>query len=381
MNKLGLYIHIPFCQKICYYCDFVKRVSNEDTKKKYLHSLIGEIEYYQNQHLNFSQFDTIYIGGGTPSALGLDLLEELFKKIASLNIPFSEYTIELNPEDLYLINNDNPLITLLIKYHINRVSIGLQATSEKLLKIINRDFNFERFKEGFNYLKKHINNINIDLMYAIPTQTLADLEESLNYVLSFKPTHLSIYSLILEPKTVFNYLYQHHKLTLIDEDVELKMAKLIQDKLQHYYEHYEVSNYCLINNHINYQSQHNLKYWLNQEYLGLGLGAASYLNNKRFSNTPDLNKYLFFNQSIHEHENVELLNIAEQKKYELILGLRLLKGLNLNDYFDKYHSSIFDDFPNVKSLISENYLIIQDNHLFINPQYLYVMNSILIKII
>ena len=377
MNKKGLYIHIPFCHKICSYCDFCKRVSNINQINKYIDYLIKEIDLYQEDNFSFDQIDTIYIGGGTPSMIGLTNLEKLLKRIDKLNINYIEYTIEINPEDLTIT-----LIDLLFKYHITRVSIGVQTLSEKLLRIINRDFNFERFKQAYLYLKTKIPNINIDLMYAIPNQTLDDLEDSINKILAIEPTHLSIYSLIIEPKTIIYHQLEIGEIETISEDLEMEMVSLIHKLIFPKYKQYEISNYCLKAD-ADYRSIHNLKYWHNEEYLGLGLNASSYLIN-RFKNVSSLKLYYALidqNKIPIDKDSIEIIDISENKKYEIIMGLRLIEGINILDYHQKYNSFIFDDFKNIPKLIEEQYLILDNNQLFINPDYLYLMNTILIKII
>ena len=374
MNKKGLYIHIPFCHKICAYCDFCKRVSNKSLQAKYIDYLIKEIDL---KRIDPTQFDTIYIGGGTPSSLEFVVLEKLLKKIQSLNINFKEYTIEVNPEDLSI-----PFIDLITKFKINRVSIGIQTISHKLNLIINRHFNFERFNEAYWYLKKKIPNINIDLMYAIPNQTIEDLKESIDYVLSLEPTHLSVYSLIIEEKTIIKKQIDEGKLKVISEDLELEMIDLINKLIFPKYTKYEVSNYYLSTDE-KYQSFHNLKYWLNQEYVGLGLNASSYLNN-RFKNTHNLNKYFALidqNKLPIDEDSIEIIDEKETKTYELIMGLRLVKGLDLTQYFLKFKSDISVDFPNLEKMLHQRFVQIEDHHLFINPKYFYVMNTILSELI
>lgn len=376
MNKIGLYIHIPFCHKICSYCDFCKRVSSDLIKQKYLNYLFKEIDLYTSR-FNFQNIDTIYIGGGTPSELGIDLLDQLLSKVKSLNISFREYTIEINPEDL-----NYELVDLLVKYGVNRVSIGIQTLSRHLLKIINRDFNFERFKEAYNYLKKQIPNINIDLMYAIPNQTLLDLESTVKEIIDLNPTHLSIYSLILEDKTILKKQIEDGILSKIDEDLECQMIDLIHKLIFPKYRQYEVSNYCF-DSEFDYRSIHNLKYWLNEQYLGVGLNASSYVE-RRFKNVYDLKTYFsLLDKDILpiDEKEIEEISIIDQKKYEIILGFRLTNGINLKQYEDKYQSSIFTDFPKINELIEKELLINNNGQLFINPKYFNIMNSILVQII
>ena len=228
MNKKGLYIHIPFCRKICSYCDFAKRVSNQTFIERYLECLLKEFDLYSKKGFDFSTIKTIYIGGGTPSSLNVELLDKLFKKISSLvDVQLiDEQNFEINPEDL-----SKELIDLLASYNVNRVSIGIQTLNKDLLKLLNRDFDYLKFKENLKYLKTKIKYVNLDLMYAIPGQTVNDLEETIKEVISLNVDHLSVYSLILEEKTIFNYLVNNHKISLIDEDTEMEMVDNIHKLL------------------------------------------------------------------------------------------------------------------------------------------------------
>jgi len=376
MNK-GLYIHIPFCHSICSYCDFCKRVSTISQMEKYIDYLEKEINLHSNLFSN-NTFDTIYIGGGTPSMIPLNFLEKLFillkNKIDFNNV--KEFTIEINPEDLSV-----DLTDLLVKYKVNRVSIGIQTFSEKVLLLIGRKFNFELFKQAFEYLKTKITNINLDLMYAIPTQTLSDLKDSIEKVLELNPTHLSIYSLILEEKTKLYFDLMNNKIKPVSEDLELQMVDTIHKLIFPKYEMYEISNYKLKSDN-DYESIHNLKYWQNKEYLGIGISSASYISDVRFKNTESLKEYYeLLDKSILPIVEKEFLSEQDKKKYELIVGLRLIKGINVDEYFNKYQTSIFDDFITIKDLIDKGYLEYFNQQLFISPKYLYVMNSILEEII
>ena len=375
MNKTGLYIHIPFCHKICSYCDFVKRVSTIDTIDKYIDTLIKEIELYQEKGFDFSNVETIYIGGGTPSILSCKnfqkLLDKLFEIIQKNKI--QEFTVEFNPEDL-----NNELIDLLVSYNVNRISIGIQTFNEKLLKLLNRSFDIDLFLKRFEYLKTKINNINIDLMYAIPNQTIEDLEDTILKVIELNPTHLSLYSLILEPNTVFDFLLKKHEIELCDEELELQMVDRINNLLFPIFNKYEVSNYCL----KNYESKHNLIYWQNKQYLGIGLSSASYLESYRFNNTSSLKEYFErVNRGELPIHDIEELSVDDEKKYHVIMGFRLIEGINLDEYFQRYQSDILQDFPKLIDFINEGYMEISSKRIFINKKYFYVMNYLLEQLI
>lgn len=375
MNKKGLYIHIPFCRKICSYCDFAKRVSNQTFIERYLECLLKEFDLYSKKGFDFSTIKTIYIGGGTPSSLNLELLDKLFKKISSLvDVQLiEEYNFEINPEDL-----SKELIDLLASYNVNRVSIGIQTLNKDLLKLLNRDFDYLKFKENLKYLKTKIKYVNLDLMYAIPGQTVNDLEETIKEVISLNVDHLSVYSLILEEKTIFNYLVNNHKINLIDEDTEMEMVDKIHKLLFPIFQKYEVSNFSK----KDCESKHNLLYWQNDEYLGIGLSSAGYLGNYRYVNTSSLKEYFsLVENEIFPIEELEELDLLDEKKYHIILGLRLIKGIDVESYLRRFKTNIFEDFPKLVEFIEQGFLGYLDNRIFIYENYFYIMNHLLEQII
>ena len=375
MNKKGLYIHIPFCRKICSYCDFTKRVSSEPMMERYIDSLIKEFDLYVKKGFDFKQIKTIYIGGGTPSSLKLCLLMKLFNKINSLvdmrNI--IEYNFEVNPEDLNI-----ELIELLASYNVSRVSIGIQTLNKKILKLLNRDFDFDKFKTYLKILKTKIKHVNLDLMYAIPGQTVEELEDTINIIKTLEVDHLSIYSLILEEKTVFNHLLLNNKIELVDEKTELEMVDKIHKLLFPIYTKYEVSNFS----YDGCESKHNLLYWENKQYLGVGLASAGYLEKYRYVNTTDLKQYFsMIENNLLPIDEIEKVELIDEKKYQIILGLRLVKGINVLDYLKRFKSNIFDDFPNIVNLINQGYLSFSNDYIFIKQEYFYIMNYLLEQII
>ena len=247
---MSIYIHIPFCSNICSYCDFAKFYYNSDWVDNYLSSLEKEIK------LNYKGevVDTIYIGGGTPTVLNLNQLEKLLKITNLFNKKNIEFTVETNV-DLSLEK-----IKLLKKYGVNRISIGVQTVNPKYLKFLNRNHTKEEVINLINLLKEYNFNINVDLIYAIPGETLEELNEDLDFILSLDVNHISTYSLIIEPHTK---LYIDN-VSNIDEDLDYEMYKLINKKLNKYH-HYEISNFAK----KNYESKHNLVYWNNLNYYGI----------------------------------------------------------------------------------------------------------------
>lgn len=373
---LGLYIHIPFCNQVCPYCDFYKMVASNKLKKEVINALLEEMKL---KNLDNYTFDTVYIGGGTPSSLDLELLElllfELSKYINLKNL--KEFTIEVNPTDITL-----NLINLLIKYHISRVSIGVQTFNSVLQKIIKREFSYDDLQEKILLLRENgINNINLDLMYSIPgnVNQLESTKNDLKLAISLNPTHLSIYSLILEEHTIFDYLYKKGKLQLVSEDTEASLYEIICKTLkENNFIHYETSNFAI----NGYQSLHNLIYWNCNEYIAIGPSASSYLNNHRFTTTNNLKDYL---KSISDGKIILLednyIDEKEQIKEEIILGLRKTKGISKDNFYKKYKLNIKDIFYKIDDLIDQGLLEEDDNFLFIPEKHFYISNYIINKIL
>ena len=348
------YLHIPFCKKICSYCDFCKIFYNDIYIDKYLNALEKEIEsFYKGEVL-----ETIYIGGGTPSSLSIDELSKLFYIINRLNKSNNlEFTIECNIEDI----TEDKLI-LFKENGINRLSIGIESFDEDNLKFMERpNIDLEKI-----YLaKKYFDNINIDLIYALPNESLDILNNDLDKVLELDSKHISIYSLIIEPNTKIKDIKP------IDDELDYDMYELICNRLKDY-NHYEVSNFAK----PGYESKHNLTYWNNEEYYGFGLGASGYINNVRYTNTKSINNYI--KNNINRVE--EILTKEDKEKYELIMGFRKLKGINLIDYKNKYNKDLLDN-PIINRLLIENKLTIEGNNIFISKEYFYLQNNILIELI
>lgn len=358
----SVYIHIPFCSNICSYCDFTKIYYNKKYINKYLDSLEKEINKYYNNEI----VKTIYIGGGTPTSLDIDELNKLFKIIKVFKLDENvEFTIECNIENLTIEKLD-----LFKKNNVNRISIGIQTFNFKYLKLLNRNHNLKDVKKIINYAKKiNFTNINIDLMYGFNGQTIKELDEDLNLFLSLNINHISTYSLMIEPHTKL-YIENYKN---IDEEMDYQMYEYICKKLkENDFIHYEVSNFAK----KGYESLHNLTYWNNLEYYGFGLGASGFINKVRYTNTSNMNKYLLGNYI----KEKEVITKKLDMEYEMILGLRKLKGVNILDFTKKFNIDLVKYF-NIEKLIEENKLIIKDNYIYINPKYIYIENEFLISFI
>ena len=354
----SIYIHIPFCKHICSYCDFAKIYYDKSFVNKYLDALKEEIDkYYRGEEVN-----TIYIGGGTPSILKIDELNKLFSiiKVFKLNNP--EFTFECNIEDI----NDE-LLSILKNNGVNRLSIGIESTNDEILKFLNRPYNKDDIDRGIRLAKKYFDNISVDLMYAIPGETIKDLESDIDSILKYDVPHISTYSLIIEPHTkIYNDGIKN-----IDEELDRQMYDLICNKLSSY-NHYEVSNF----GRNGYESKHNLVYWNNKKYYGFGLGAGGYIDDTRYLNTRNINDYIKGNYRLEEN----ILSINEVIENEFILGLRKLKGINKLEFKNKYNIDI-NSIDIVSKLINENKLIDDGEYIKIKEDLIYVSNSILVSFI
>ena len=277
-KELGIYIHIPFCKQKCYYCDFVSFSNKEEYIEKYVETLKREIDGYDLSNYNIT---TIYIGGGTPSRIPSEKIQEILEKVKEkikgnqTKWEDIEITIELNPGTV-----DEEKIKKYKEIGINRLSIGLQSTNNKLLKEIGRIHTFEDFKDTYNTVKKvGFENINVDLMIGLPNQTISDVKDSLNEIIKSIRISISVYSLIVEENTKMEKLINNKELQLPDEELERQMYWYVKNTLElNGYNHYEISNFAKEGK----ESKHNLNCWEQKEYIGLGLAAYSYLNGVRY---------------------------------------------------------------------------------------------------
>ena len=341
----GLYIHIPFCTNICSYCDFAKVFYNEEMVNQYLIKLEEELNSY-----SISNISSIYIGGGTPSSLN----EAQFERLLALTSKYLNngisFAVEANIENL-----TEEKIVLLSKYGVNRVSLGVQTFNDELLKELNRKHSKEDvIKVINNLIKYNIKDINLDLIYALPNQTIDMLKEDIDLITSLPITHISTYSLMVNPNTMFAI----KKVKEQDEDKVREMYDLIYNSFKEKgFNRYEVSNFSK----VGYESKHNLVYWRNEEYYGIGAGASGYLDNIRYDNTKSLTSYLKGKTRINE----ELLEEKDKEFYDIMLGLRLKEGVEISN--PKYLSKIEDllsrgllERVNDKYKVTENNLFILD---------------------
>lgn len=358
----SVYIHIPFCKSICSYCDFCKTFYYEKWARAYLLRLKEEIEDIYNDE----KIKNIYIGGGTPSCLKKEELEYLFEiiKLFKTNSGF-EFTFECNLDDI-----NEELLTILKYNHVNRLSIGIQSFNEKNLTLLGRTHTYKEAEEKIKLIRDYgFKNINLDLIYAIPGETIKDLKEDLKLFLKLKPDHISTYSLMIEPHTI---LFQKN-ISPIEEEQDEEMYNIICKTLKLAgFTHYEISNFAK----KDCESRHNLTYWNNEEYFGFGLGASGYVDSIRYTNTKNLPNYLKG-----EYKGIqEILSKQDIMDNEIMLGLRKLKGINKKDFLAKYHLPIEEAYP-VKPLLKNGDLKEKKEYIFISLDKLYIMNEILMKMI
>ena len=344
------YVHIPFCTQICYYCDFSKVFIKNQPVDSYLEHLIEEYHSYDIKKLR-----TLYIGGGTPTALSAPQLAFLLEKLTDkLDLSYlEELTIEANPGDL-----DEEKIAVLKDSPVNRVSLGVQTFNDLMLKQIGRSHSEKDIYENIANLKKAgFDNISIDLIYALPKQTMEDVKTNVAKAIALDIPHMSLYSLILENHTVFMNRMRRGKLPLPKEDLEAEMFEYIIAELgKAGFEHYEISNFSK----PGFESRHNLMYWDNAEYYGIGAGASGYVDGVRYKNHGPIRHYLQAVEAGNARVQEEVLTLHEKMEEELFLGLRKKTGISKKRFEEKFGLSFEDQYGAVVSELTEQGLLVAD---------------------
>lgn len=375
MKPVSIYIHIPFCKSKCFYCDFLSYPNMDKFYKQYLDALILEIK---NTALLFKdyQIETIFIGGGTPTILPSFYIQEIMKILDSYyNLSkCNEITIEANPGTV----DYNKLLELK-ELKINRISFGLQAWQNRLLKKLGRIYSRNEFINNLNLSRQAgFDNINVDLMFSLPTQSIEEWEETLNKIVELKPEHISTYALIIEDNTVFGKLYAENKLEVTDEVIDRQMYYRAKQILKHNgYIHYEISNFA----QSNFESKHNLVYWQQKEYISFGLGAHSYINKMRFHNTYDFDKYIECSKNKKDiTEDIETNDILDEYAEFMFLGLRLIKGISKAEFKLKFNKDIEQIYKNQLDEC-KNYGLLEedDNNIYLTNKGIDVSNIVFEK--
>ena len=420
-KELGIYIHIPFCKQKCYYCDFVSFSGKNDLQEKYIEAVKKEINYYFESDDFAKKYNvtTIYIGGGTPSYINSkyisEILELLENKLKNNKTKFEniEITIEVNPGTV-----DKQKLEQYKNAKINRLSIGLQSANNEILKQIGRIHTFEQFLETYNLAEQvGFDNINVDLMIGLPNQSIEDVKNSLKKIIELKPTHVSVYSLIIEEGTVIEKLIKQSVFQEMKEEQERRMYWYVKSMLElNGYKHYEISNFAKEGK----ESKHNVNCWLQKEYIGIGTSAHSYLNGIRYSNCEEIENYIKnieentqkeFEQFLDEiqnfkyedftaktndesqskHENQLLEKLESQKMYEIqevqsledmkkeymLLGLRKIEGVQISKFKEKYlDNPIFTYRKELEKLVKEKLIIIDGDYIKLTNQGLDLANLV-----
>lgn len=371
MEANSVYIHIPFCQQICHYCDFTKFFYNEKLATEYMEALANEIN--MNIHESNNKVNTIFVGGGTPTALNMEQLTSLMqlieKKFDVENC--SEYTIETNPGDL-----DVEKIKLIKSYGVNRISLGVQVFNDRMLEEIGRLHKVKDVYQTINLLKQHgFYNISIDLIYALPNQTLTQFKDTLDEAFSFDLPHYSTYALQIEPKTVFYQRYNKGKLHRPPQEEEVQMYELLKDTMRsNGVNQYEISNFAK----EGFESQHNLTYWNNEHYYGFGAGAHGYLPGRRTGNIRPLPAYI--KQAMNTGRpilNTEEISLKEKIEEEMFLGLRKMNGINKNHFYQKFgfhYETLYKD--EVSKLMIKGWLKEDNDNLHLTDQGMLFGNDV-----
>lgn len=361
------YVHIPFCTQICYYCDFSKVFIKNQPVDSYLEHLLEEFRSYDIQKLS-----TLYIGGGTPTALSAPQLEVLLDGLTK-NLDLSaleELTIEANPGDL-----DADKIAVLKNSAVNRVSLGVQTFDDKMLKKIGRSHLEKDIYENIDRLKlAGFDNISIDLIYALPGQTMEQVKENVAKAIGLDIPHMSLYSLILENHTVFMNRMRRGKLPLPKEELEAEMFEYIIAELERAcFEHYEISNFSK----SGFESRHNLMYWDNAEYYGIGAGASGYVNGVRYKNHGPIRHYLSAVEEGNARITEEYLSQKEQMEEEMFLGLRKKSGVSMVRFEEKFGRS-FDGLYGeiVRDLVQQGLMQIDGDRVRMTKRGLFLGDTV-----
>lgn len=350
-HSTSAYIHIPFCEHICYYCDFNKVFLEGQPVDEYIEALLKEARLSLSEH-PIEKMETLYIGGGTPTSLNAAQLDRLFGGLREI-LPYEngEFTVEANPGDLSAEKLD-----VMRNFGVNRISMGVQTFDDRLLKKIGRKHNAQDVYDTIQLLeKKDFRNVTIDLIYALPGQSLESFRDTVERALALDLPHYALYSLILENQTMFMNWVRRGKMHLPEQEVEAQMyAETIEAMEKAGRMQYEISNFAK----PGFESKHNLVYWNNQNYFGIGAGASGYLENRRYKNRGPIQHYL---KSLNDNRlpilEEEHLSEREQIEEEMFLGLRKILGVEKAVFEARFKQSITDVYGDVLEKLKQQKLI------------------------
>jgi len=376
-KQISLYIHIPFCKAKCYYCDFNSFACMTDLIEPYFNALYREIETYA-ERLEDHAIKTVFIGGGTPSLVDARYISTAIE-LCSRHYKISEHaevTMEANPGTLS--------IDKLRDYRsmgINRLSIGLQACQDRILKSIGRIHRYGEFVENFEQARKvGFSNINVDLIFGLPSQTLEDWDETLEKVVETGTKHISCYSLSIEEDTVFGEKLKTGEIEPVSDELDRRMYYLAKEKLgQAGYRHYEISNFA----RKGYECRHNLTYWKSEEYVGLGAGAHSYMNSFRYNNIYSIDGYIAcISDGDLPVENQQAIDIKEKMSEFIILGLRLTDGISATEFEQKFGKALKDLFGDkIEKLRKRGLITCCGDRIMLTSQGLDLANQVFVEFI
>lgn len=353
----AIYIHIPFCEHICHYCDFNKIFLRNQPVDEYIDALLVEMEFVAKEYA-WKEIETVYIGGGTPTALSVKQLEKILNhlhKIFIKNSSLKEFTVEANPGGVSMGQ-----LQLLHDYGVNRLSIGAQTFSNEMLKTLGRTHEVDDIKHTVELARAiGFRNLSMDLMFGLPNETLEMFQRSLNEALTIDVDHYSAYSLKIEPKTIFYNKWQIGSLTLPGEDDEAMMYEELREKMEKYgFIQYEISNFAK----AGYESVHNLTYWNNEEYFGFGAGAHGYVNGYRLTNCGPIQKYIdFVRKQNHAIVDKHFVTRKEKMEEEMFLGLRKIDGVSRRRFREKFQQDVLDVYKKQIEELMERELIVVSN--------------------
>jgi putative oxygen-independent coproporphyrinogen III oxidase len=357
----SLYVHIPYCDHICHYCDFTKMLTNRQQTLVYVHEVLKEIASY-GKHL----YQTIFFGGGTPTALNDEELTMLCQGVAQFAAPGAEWSVECNVE-----STTPEKLTLMKRAGVNRLSFGVQTFKVDALRSLNRHHNQREIISTIQEAKRQgFNRINVDLIYDLPKVNDDDLTDDLNKFLTLDVDHIATYALTIHPNTVFGI----QKLKSVSDDVSRRHYETIYHTLlAHGYERYEVSNFARNKDY----ARHNLTYWRNEEYIGCGLGASGYLHGVRYTNTKNMTKYL---QGVRRDQE-EIIDLKMKRFEFLMLNLRLNDGFSLTNFRDECHQDFELTYEkNIPALIEKKLLTISDNRVRLTFEGMILLDYVLLKL-
>lgn len=378
-NSLSIYVHIPFCNSKCSYCAFISMVANDDDKQRYFKCLLDEIKLQAKKYGKIYSVSSIYIGGGTPSCLDYyyirDMLSLIYKNFAVKNT--AEITIELNPNSA-----DKTKIREYILSGINRFSIGLQSTNPKILKLMGRTHSVQDFINTVNTIREYgVKNISADIIIGYPNQKLADIKETIAFLIKHQIPHISSYMLQVEDGTSLKDLVDSGVLEPADDDLTIQMYNYVLETLsKNGYHRYEFSNFA----QSGYESFHNSVYWLRKDYLGVGLAAHSYIDGTRFANTEKIIEYV---NTLETKQEVPIdvskdLSLDEKKEEFIMLSLRTKDGVDLNKYKEEFKENlVLNKKDKIANLIIDGYLLLtENNHLICTDKGFLVLNRIILEL-